>query len=389
VRVVYICLSGSGHYVGKMSKLEPGIHFMQGDEASVEGAIHAGCKFFAGYPITPATEIAERMSKRLREASGVFMQLEDEIAAIASIIGASWTGTKAMTATSGPGFSLMQENLGYACMTETPIVIIDVQRGGPSTGQPTRAAQGDVMQSRWGSHGDYETIALAPNSVQEMFDVTIEAFNLSEKYRVPAIVLSDADIGHMRGTFTVPETVKVIERKYHTKPVSYNAFAYDDSLVPNFPKFGQGHRVHITGLTHDISGYPKTTDAKVHEALVRRLVNKIRSHREDICKAEIINPRAEKLIVAYGSPSNSVYEVIAERSDVGLFRPITIWPFPEEKLKECARYSKQILVLEMNMGQLYWEVDRIARQSTCEKVELFTKLGGDVHAPEEILEKLA
>jgi 2-oxoglutarate ferredoxin oxidoreductase subunit alpha len=193
----------------------------------------------------------------------------------------------------------------------------------------------------------------------------------------------------MRGTFTVPETVKVIERKYHTKPVSYNAFAYDDSLVPNFPKFGQGHRVHITGLTHDISGYPKTTDAKVHEALVRRLVNKIRSHREDICKAEIINPRAEKLIVAYGSPSNSVYEVIAERSDVGLFRPITIWPFPEEKLKECARYSKQILVLEMNMGQLYWEVDRIARQSTCEKVELFTKLGGDVHAPEEILEKLA
>jgi 2-oxoglutarate ferredoxin oxidoreductase subunit alpha len=389
VRVVYICLSGSGHYVGKMSKLEPGIHFMQGDEASVEGAIHAGCKFFAGYPITPATEIAERMSKRLREASGVFMQLEDEIAAIASIIGASWTGTKAMTATSGPGFSLMQENLGYACMTETPIVIIDVQRGGPSTGQPTRAAQGDVMQSRWGSHGDYETIALAPNSVQEMFDVTIEAFNLSEKYRVPAIVLSDADIGHMRGTFTVPETVKVIERKYHTKPVSYNAFAYDDSLVPNFPKFGQGHRVHITGLTHDISGYPKTTDAKVHEALVRRLVNKIRSHREDICKTEIINPRAEKLIVAYGSPSNSVYEVIAERSDVGLFRPITIWPFPEEKLKECARYSKQILVLEMNMGQLYWEVDRIARQSTCEKVELFTKLGGDVHAPEEILEKLA
>lgn len=389
MRVVYICLSGSGHYVGKMSKLEPGIHFMQGDEASVEGAIHAGCKFFAGYPITPATEIAERMSKRLREASGVFMQLEDEIAAIASIIGASWTGTKAMTATSGPGFSLMQENLGYACMTETPIVIIDVQRGGPSTGQPTRAAQGDVMQSRWGSHGDYETIALAPNSVQEMFDVTIEAFNLSEKYRVPAIVLSDADIGHMRGTFTVPETVKVIERKYHTKPVSYNAFAYDDSLVPNFPKFGQGHRVHITGLTHDISGYPKTTDAKVHEALVRRLVNKIRSHREDICKAEIINPRAEKLIVAYGSPSNSVYEVIAERSDVGLFRPITIWPFPEEKLKECARYSKQILVLEMNMGQLYWEVDRIARQSTCEKVELFTKLGGDVHAPEEILEKLA
>lgn len=372
-----------------MSKLEPGIHFMQGDEASVEGAIHAGCKFFAGYPITPATEIAERMSKRLREAGGVFIQLEDEIAAIAAIIGASWTGSKAMTATSGPGFSLMQENLGYACMTETPIVIIDVQRGGPSTGQPTRAAQGDVMQARWGSHGDYETIALAPNSVQEMFDLTIEAFNLSEKYRVPVIVLSDADIGHMRGTFTIPQTINVVERKYHTKPVSYNAFAYDETLVPNFPKFGEGHRVHITGLTHDISGYPKTTDPKVHDALVRRLVNKIRLHREEICQTEIINPRADKLIVAYGSPSNSVYEVTAERSDVGLFRPITIWPFPEEQLKECARYAKQILVLEMNMGQLYWEVDRIARQSACERVDLFTKLGGDVHAPEEILEKLS
>jgi 2-oxoglutarate ferredoxin oxidoreductase subunit alpha len=372
---------------GNMNRIEPGTYFMQGDEASVEGAIHAGCKFFAGYPITPATEIAERMAKRLREAGGVFMQLEDEIAAIAAIIGASWTGTKTMTATSGPGFSLMQENLGYACMTETPIVIIDVQRGGPSTGQPTRAAQGDVMQSRWGSHGDYEIIALAPNSVQEMFDLTIEAFNLSEKYRVPAIVLSDADIGHMRGTFVVPETVHVVDRLYHIKPVSYNAFAYDESLVPKFPKFGQGHRVHITGLTHDISGYPKTTDPKVHEALVTRLVNKIRQHRNDICRAEIINPRANKLIVAYGSPSNSVYEVLNQRTDIGLFRPITIWPFPEEKLRECAMHATQILVLEMNMGQLYWEVERIARQSACERIELFTKLGGDVHTPEEIIER--
>jgi len=370
-----------------MIRLEPGTYFMQGDEASVEGAIHAGCKFFAGYPITPATEIAERMAKRLREAGGVFLQLEDEIAAIAAIIGASWTGTKAMTATSGPGFSLMQENLGYACMTETPIVIIDVQRGGPSTGQPTRAAQGDVMQARWGSHGDYETIALAPNSVQEMFDLTIAAFNLSEKYRVPTIVLSDADIGHMRGTFVVPESVNITDRKYHTKPVSYNAFAYDENLVPNFPKFGEGHRVHITGLTHDISGYPKTTDPKVHEALVTRLVNKIRLHGNAICRAEIINPHAEKLIVAYGSTSNSVYEVIKERADIGLFRPITIWPFPEGKFRESAQHARQILVLEMNMGQLYWEVERIARQSPCEMIELFPKLGGDVHTPDEILEK--
>ncbi|MBE0432887.1 2-oxoacid:acceptor oxidoreductase subunit alpha [candidate division WOR-3 bacterium] len=372
-----------------MSKLEPGTYFMQGDEASVEGAIHAGCKFFAGYPITPATEIAERMARRLRQAGGVFLQLEDEITAIAAIIGASWTGTKAMTATSGPGFSLMQENLGYACMTETPIVIVDVQRSGPSTGQPTRAAQGDVMQARWGSHGDYEVIALAPNSVQEMFDLTITAFNLSERYRVPAIVLSDADIGHMRGTFVIPEKVEIVDRKYHTKPVSYNAFAYDENLVPNFPKFGQGHRVHITGLTHDISGYPKTTDAKVHEALVTRLVNKIRLHREDICRAEVINPHADSLVVAYGSPSNSVYEVVNERADVGLFRPITLWPFPEEQLRECAAHARRILVLEMNMGQIYWEVERIARKSPCEKIELLTRLGGDVHTPEEILEKLA
>lgn len=362
---------------------------MQGDEACVEGAIYAGCRFFAGYPITPATEIAERMSKRLKEADGVFIQLEDEIAAIAAIIGASWTGTKSMTATSGPGFSLMQENLGYACMTETPIVIIDVQRGGPSTGQPTRASQGDVMQARWGSHGDHEIIALAPNSVQEMFDLTIEAFNLSEAYRIPAIILADADIGHMRGTFVVSDTVDVVERKYHTKPVKYNAFAYDDTLVPNFPKFGEGHRVHITGLTHDISGYPKTTDPRVHETLVSRLVNKIRLHADAICRTEIINPEAETMIVAYGSPSNSVYEVLQERKDLGLFRPITIWPFPERALRDIAQKANRMLVLEMNMGQLYWDIERVARRSGCRHVELFTKLGGDVHTPEEILERCA
>jgi len=372
-----------------MSKLQPGTHFMQGDEACVEGAIYAGCRFFAGYPITPATEIAERMARRLGEAGGVFLQLEDEIAAIAAIIGASWTATKSMTATSGPGFSLMQENLGYACMTETPIVIVDVQRGGPSTGQPTRASQGDVMQARWGTHGDHEIIALAPNSVQEMFDLTIEAFNLSESYRVPAIVLADADIGHMRGTFIVRDDVLVVERKYHTKPVKYNAFAYDDTLVPNFPKFGEGHRVHITGLTHDISGYPKTTDPKVHEALVARLVNKIRLHTDDICRTEIINPDAETMIVAYGSPSNSVYEVLHDNKSIGLFRPITVWPFPERAMKEIAQRAKRILVLEMNMGQLYWEIERIAGQSGCRRVDLFSKLGGDVHTPQEILERCA
>ncbi len=369
-------------------KVKPGTYFMQGDEACVEGAIYAGCKFFAGYPITPATEIAERMSSRMKEAGGVAIQLEDEIASIAAIIGASWTGTKAMTATSGPGFSLMQENLGYACMTETPIVIVDVQRGGPSTGQPTRAAQGDVMQSRWGSHGDYETIVLAPNSVQEMFDLTVEAFNLSERYRVPAIVLSDADIGHMRGKFVVTENTNILERERCTEPAKYNAFACDEGLVPKFPSFGQGHRVHVTGLTHDISGYPKTVDPAVHQRLVTRLVNKIRDHREQICRSEVMRPDADTLLVTYGSPANPAFEVVGQRGDVGLFRLVTLWPFPEEEFRRVVANVKRVVVLEMNLGQLYWEVERIARQAGCRQIELFSKIGGEVHTPDEIVERL-
>jgi len=372
----------------EIKTVQPGTYFMQGDEACVEGAIYAGCKFFAGYPITPATEIAERMSTRLKEAGGVAIQLEDEIASIAAIIGASWTGAKAMTATSGPGFSLMQENLGYACMTETPIVIVDVQRGGPSTGQPTRAAQGDVMQSRWGSHGDYETIVLAPNSVQEMFDLTVEAFNLSERYRVPAIVLSDADIGHMRGKFVVAGEREVRDRDQCAEPAKYNAFACDEGLVPKFPSFGQGHRVHVTGLTHDMSGYPKTVDPAVHQRLVTRLVNKIRDHREQICRSEVMRPDADTLLVTYGSPSNSAFEVVSQRGDVGLFRLVTLWPFPEEEFRRVAANVKRVVVLEMNLGQLYWEVERIARQAGCRRIELFSKIGGEVHTPDEIVGRL-
>ena len=373
---------------GEVQKVKPGTYFMQGDEACVEGAIYAGCRFFAGYPITPATEIAERMSSRMKEAGGVAIQLEDEIASIAAIIGASWTGAKAMTATSGPGFSLMQENLGYACMTETPIVIVDVQRGGPSTGQPTRAAQGDVMQSRWGSHGDYETIVLAPNSVQEMFDLTVEAFNLSERYRVPAIVLSDADIGHMRGKFVVTEKLNLLEREGCTEPAKYNAFACDEGLVPKFPSFGQGHRVHVTGLTHDMSGYPKTVDPAVHQRLVTRLVNKIRDHREQICRTEVMRPDADTLLVTYGSPANPAFEVVGQRGDVGLFRLVTVWPFPEEEFRRVVANVKRVVVLEMNLGQLYWEVERIARQAGCRQIELFSKIGGEVHTPDEIVERL-
>lgn len=371
-----------------MSSLEPGSYFMQGNEACVEAALLAGCRFFAGYPITPSTEIAERMARRMPEVNGVFIQMEDEISSIAAIIGASLTNTKSMTATSGPGFSLMQENLGFAYMTEIPIVVVDVQRAGPSTGSPTVPAQGDVMQSRWGSHGDYETIVLAPNSVQEMFDLTIAAFNLSEEYRVPTILLADADIGHRRQRFEVSSKIEIVNRKEHLKPVWYNAYEYDESLVPRFPTFGKGHRVQITGLTHDTRGYPVTDDPEVQEELVRRLNEKIRKSRERICRAEIVNPDAEIFLVAYGSPSNSAMELLRSEEEIGLMRPITIWPFPERELREIAETARLLLVLEMNMGQLYWEIERVARQVDCERVEFFPKLGGQTHTPTEILERI-
>lgn len=371
-----------------MSSLEPGSYFMQGNEACVEAALLAGCRFFAGYPITPSTEIAERMARRMPEVNGVFIQMEDEISSIAAIIGASLTNTKSMTATSGPGFSLMQENLGFAYMTEIPIVVVDVQRAGPSTGSPTVPAQGDVMQSRWGSHGDYETIVLAPNSVQEMFDLTIAAFNLSEEYRVPTILLADADIGHRRQRFEVSSKIEIVNRKEHLKPVWYNAYEYDESLVPRFPTFGKGHRVQITGLTHDTRGYPVTDDPEVQEELVRRLNEKIRKNRERICRAEIVNPDAEIFLVAYGSPSNSAMELLRSEEEIGLMRPITIWPFPERELREIAETARLLLVLEMNMGQLYWEIERVARQVDCERVEFFPKLGGQTHTPTEILERI-
>jgi len=371
-----------------MSSIEPGNYFMQGNEACVEAALLAGCRFFAGYPITPSTEIAERMARRMPEVDGVFIQMEDEISSIAAIIGASLTNTKSMTATSGPGFSLMQENLGFAYMTEIPFVVVDVQRAGPSTGSPTVPAQGDVMQSRWGSHGDYEAVVLAPNSVQEMFDLTIAAFNLSEDYRVPTILLADADIGHRRQRFEVSSEIEIVNRKEHLKPVWYNAYEFDESLVPRFPTFGKGHRVQITGLTHDTRGYPVTDDPEVQEELVRRLSEKIRKSRDRICRAEIVNPDAEIFLVAYGSPSNSAMELLRSEEKIGLMRPITIWPFPERELREIAETARLLLVLEMNMGQLYWEVERVARQVDCERIEFFPKLGGQTHTPTEILERI-
>jgi 2-oxoglutarate ferredoxin oxidoreductase subunit alpha len=364
-------------------KLKEGNYFIQGNEACVKGALAAGLKFFAGYPITPSTEIAESLAKNLHRYGGIFIQMEDELASSAAIIGSSWTGAKSMTATSGPGFSLMQENIGYAAMTETPIVIINVMRGGPSTGLPTMPSQGDVMQARYGSHGDYQIIALAPANIQEMFELTVEGFNLSEIYRVPTIILADAEVGHMRGKLKIPANINVVDRKIRKDPVWHDGFAYDESLVPEFPVFGKGFRVHVTGLSHDISGYPRT-DVDVHEELVIRLSEKITKAKDRICMSRLFNPDAERFIVCYGSPTLAAKEVINHKGSVGLLQLQTVWPLPEDEIREIASRAKEIVVLEMNLGQLFPEIQRIACQAGCHKVRLLSKVGGEVHNPREI-----
>lgn len=365
-------------------RLPEGTYFLQGNEACAEGAIAAGLKFFAGYPITPSTEIAETLATRLPEENGVFIQMEDEIASISAVIGASWTGTKAMTATSGPGFSLMQESIGYAAMTETPLVIVNVMRGGPSTGLPTLPSQGDVMQSRFGSHGDYEIIALIPSTVQDMFDLTIHAFNFSERFRVPTILLSDAEIGHMRGKLKVPKHIEIFDRKVRTDKVWHDGFAYDETLVPKFPVFGKGFRVHVTGLSHDIAGYPRN-DPDVHTELVTRLSEKIIKNRKEICIYEILNEDAERFIISYGSPALAAREVARSDDSIGLLHLKTLWPTPVEAIKEISEKSSQIFVLEMNLGQVFREVQKIACLEGCKDVRLFSKIGGEVHKPDEIV----
>ena len=351
---------------------------LMGDVACAEGALAAGCRFFAGYPITPATEIMEHMARKMPEEGGVFIQMEDEIASVSACIGAVWGGSKAMTATSGPGFSLMQEGIGYAVMTETPLVVVDVQRGGPSTGLPTHASQGDVMQSRWGSHGDYEIIALAPSSSQEMYDFTIEAFRLSQRYRVPTIVLADAIVGH---TWEVVETKKVTNAKIQMPVERPLSTAYEAPFyVPKFPAFGRGYMVHISGLAHSEKGYPNTESPEDYTRLVRRLVNKIRNEREQICSYELINPNSKNMIVTYGSPARSVYDVLKRRKDVGMLRLKTVWPLHERLVHDSCCDAERVIVLEMNLGQM----SRSIRGTLCREVELLSKLGGDLPTPEEI-----
>lgn len=361
--------------------------------ACAEGAISAGCRFFAGYPITPATEIAERMALRLPQVGGVYIQMEDEIASMNAVLGASWAGVKAMTATSGPGFSLMMENLGLGVMLETPCVLVNVQRAGPSTGLPTMVGQGDMMQARWGSHGCYEIIALAPSSPQEIFDLTITAFNLSEKYRVPVLIMSDEVVGHMSEKVVIPSIATedlTSRKKPKVKPEEYFPYKADANLVPPMAIAGEGYHFHITGLTHDDKGYPvMTADAQDH--LVRRLVDKIRVNRHDIVKyREIQVDDADIIVCAYGISARIAQMAVnmarEEGIRAGMLQLITVWPFAEERIRELASQIKAFVVPEINYGQIVFEVERCAGGKA--KTILVSHMGGSVHKPQTIFEAI-
>jgi 2-oxoglutarate ferredoxin oxidoreductase subunit alpha len=367
-----------------------GEHFINGDTACAEGALVAGCRFFAGYPITPATEIAERMSRRLPELGGVYIQMEDEIASVGAILGASNAGVKSMTATSGPGFSLMQENIGLAVMTETPCVIVDVMRGGPSTGLPTLVGQADIMQARWGSHGDYGIIALTPQSPQEMLDFTMKAFSLSEMYRLPVLVMGDEVVGHMTEKVIIPATdkIKIYQRqKPIDPPGEYMPYKPSDNLVPPMANAGEGYHVHVTGLTHDERGYPVIT-AEAQETLVTRLVDKIRKNADKIIDWEERNiANADVVIVAYGITARVSLKALSMARDegikVGMIRPKVIWPFPEKRICEISESTKSFVVPEINYGQISLEVERCAAgRAKTFKIPL---MGGRIHTPDEIL----
>ncbi len=371
-----------------------GVHFLDGDHACCEGALAAGCRCAFGYPITPSTEVVERIARRLPTVGGIFLQMEDEIASSIAIQGASWGGKKVMTVTSGPGMSLMMEHIGLAAMTETPCVFVNVQRGGPSTGLPTLTAQGDMMQARWGSHGDYEIIAICPNSPQECFDLTILAFNLAERYRLPVMFMMDESVGHMTERVVIPEAdeIEVAERKHPDEPPSddYELYKADESLVPPMPPVGEGYRFHVTGLTHDDKGYP-AMDAAAQEKLVRRLVDKVRKNADDIVRNEEYELEdAEVVLVAYGITSRIVIRAMelarAKGLKVGVFRPVVVWPFPERRLRELAERVEAFVVVELNYGQVALEVERLAAGRA--RTVLIGHGGGDLHDPEDILRKV-
>ena len=368
--------------------------FIQGNIACAEGAIIAGCKFFAGYPITPASEIAHYMSKRMFEVDGTFIQTEDELAAIANIVGASWGGVKSMTATSGPGISLMLENIGFAVVTETPCVIVNVQRGGPSTGSPSVAFQGDILQPKFGSHGEYQIIALAPSSPQEMFDFTIAAFNRAEKYRVPVFILADALVGHMRERVDFPREEEIIleERKKLKNYQGIHQKIFLDENVAPMPIFGKGLKANITGSTHKVDGFRNVSDPKIMDNAIKRLSNKILKNKDDIVliEEEYLED-AEVAIFSYGLVYRAVLETvnIARRKGlkVGSFRPITVWPFPQEQVEELSKKVKTIIVCENNLGQMYPFVKAAAKDNV-KVIFLPPKILGTLYNQEEILNKI-
>jgi len=364
-----ILLSGPGNIrhreVWVFALMKPGAYFMQGNEACALAAVAAGCRFFAFYPITPAGEIAEKMSQLLPRTRGVYIQMEDEIAAIGSVIGASWTGLKAMTATSGPGFSLMQENIGYAVMTETPCVVVDVMRAGPSTGIVSAPMQGDVLQARRGSHGEYEIIALAPYSAQEMFDLTIRAFNLAEQYRTPVIVLADETVAHMREEVMIPEesSLEIANRKVPST-VEEAAHGFLDPSVAPMPVLGKGFAAHVTGSSHDEFGMRQASEPEAIDRIVRTIHHKIVSHTDQISGTErMMLEDAEVALVAYGSCARTAEYVVKQARKegirVGLLRPIGLWPFPARQMKEALNSVKRVIVLENNLGQLFPEIERV------------------------------
>ncbi len=371
-----------------------GSHFMNGDTACAEGALAAGCLYFGGYPITPSTEIAERLARRLPEVGGAYVQMEDELGSITSVVGASWAGARSMTATSGPGFSLMMEAYGLAVMTEAPCVIVNVQRGGPSTGLPTLVAQADIMQARWGTHGDIQAIALAPSTCQEMFDLTVRAFNLADRFRHPVVILADEAIGHLTERVVIPEASQIpfVGRSQPALPASVGFEPFrtlDDTLVPPMPTPGNNFNVHITSLTHDARGYPQT-DAAVHDDLVRRLSNKITRFQTEIWDVEADSlDDAEIAVVTFGSTARTAKRAIAMAREAGvragILRLISIWPFPEDAVRALAAKVDAIVVAELNLGQARYEVERLAGGTP---VFGANHAGGALMKPEIILDAI-
>ena len=367
-----------------------GVHFLDGDHACCEGTLAAGARFAAGYPITPSTEVVERFAARIPTVGGIFIQMEDELAASIAIQGAVWGGAKAFTVTSGPGYSLMMEHIGYAAMTETPCVFVNVQRGGPSTGLPTLPAQADMMQARWGSHGDYGIVALCPNSPQECFDLTIQAFNFAEEFRVPVMMMLDECVGHMTEKVIIPEAerIEITPRRY-TKlpPQQFRPFQPQPDLVPDMVRAGEGYRFHVTGLTHDERGYP-SMNVETHDRMVRRLQEKLKPLANGRGLAETENlDDAEVVVVSYGITSRVAQRAIqlAQKRGIraGKFRLITAWPFPEQRIRDLAGRVKTFVVPELNLGQMVQEVERAAAGKA--RVISVPHAGGTVHEPEVIL----